>query len=86
MELFKMAMQNPLSFVIVSLCVVTLSLHLGLFEVKVAIAEISKQQEFDSYINDKVLDMSESLIRIDENVKYMKENQMRVMRDHSSET
>ena len=73
-ELFVLALENPLRCVVAVLCVVSLSLATGLFQIKQAVAVIHEQQEFDSYINEKVLNMSDALIRIDENVKFMKEN------------
>lgn len=77
LELFKMAIQKPLYAIIATLCVVTISQFLELFEVKVAIAEIRVEQVTDKAINEQVLRMNDTLIRVDENVNYIKNSQER---------
>lgn len=77
LELFKMAIQKPLYAIIVTLCIVTITQFLELFEVKVAIAEIRVEQVTDKAINEQVLRMNDTLIRVDENVNYIKNSQER---------
>ncbi len=71
-ELFKIALAKPLHAIVASLCMVVLTLCSGFFEVKQAVAVINEQQKLDAFINTKVLNMSDALIRIDENVKFLK--------------
>lgn len=77
LELFKMAIQKPLYAIIVTLCIVTITQFLELFEVKVAIAEIRIEQLTDKAVNEQVLRMNDTLIRVDENVNYIKNSQER---------
>lgn len=72
-DLVKQFMAKPLNGIITVLCVGVLSTHLQLFEVQKVVAVVQEQQKTDIAMNQQVLDMNESLIRIDENVKFMKE-------------
>lgn len=72
-DLVKYVVAKPLNGIVAALCVVVLTTHLGLFEVKQAMAIVQEQQKIDVAMNSQVLSMNESLIRIDENVKFMKD-------------
>jgi len=72
-DLVKLVLAKPLNGIVATLCVIAISTHLGLFEVKQAMAIVQEQQKTDAAMNRQVLDMNESLIRIDENVKFMKD-------------
>ena len=76
-EIFKLFMAKPSHAVIVVLCIVTLGNYLDLNVVQKVQAIHTVQQKADDEVRTKVLDMNETLIRIDENVKNMKELQTR---------
>lgn len=75
LDLFKMAIKKPLNAIIAALCTVVLVQSMGLFEVKVAIARIQVEQITDKAMNRQVIKMNDTLIRVDENVKSIKETQ-----------
>lgn len=75
LELFKMAIQKPLNAIVAALCLMLSIQYSELFEVKVAIAEIRVEQITDKAMNAQVLQMNELLIRVDENVGFIKNNQ-----------
>lgn len=68
-------MANPLHSVVATLCAVTLTLHLGLANIEVAMAVVEEQQVVNKSVNEKVFQMNNTLIRIDENLKIVKANQ-----------
>ena len=68
-------MANPLHSVVATLCAVTLTLHLGLANIEVAMAVVKEQQVVNKSVNEKVFQMNNTLIRIDENLKIVKANQ-----------
>lgn len=72
-ELLKLAISKPLHAVVVALCVVVLSTHLGLFQVKEAVAVLQTKNEEHERVNKLVFRMNETLIRIDTNVDSIKE-------------
>lgn len=72
-DLLKYFMAKPLNAIVAFLCAGVLSTHLGLFEIKQAMAVVEEQQKVSAVTNQQVLNMNESLIRIDENVKFMKD-------------
>jgi hypothetical protein len=74
-ELLKLFMAKPMAAVVSALCIVTLSIHLGLTEVKLANATLAQQNEQDQRVNEQVYQMNEVLIRIDENLKVVKQKQ-----------
>ena len=77
-ELFKMAIDKPLSAIVVAQCIITLTLHLGLFEVKTVIAGIQEQQEVDMRMNLRVLELSDGFARTDTNIEIIMSNQERM--------
>lgn len=72
-EIFKLFMDKPLNGIVAVLCVVTLAIHLGLADVRLAQATLVEQQRSNDKTTKLVLEMHETLIRIDENVKQLKE-------------
>lgn len=72
-KLFELALEEPTKAILLALCVGVTTMHIGLYTVKSAIAEIQRQQVTDAEVGRKVILMKESLIRIDENVKFIKE-------------
>jgi hypothetical protein len=75
LKLFELFMANPLHSVVATLCAVTLTLHLGLANIEVAMAVVEEQQVVNKSVNEKVFQMNNTLIRIDENLKIVKANQ-----------
>jgi len=75
----EMALEKPTKALLVALCVGVTTMHIGLYTVKAAIAEIQRQQVTDAEVGRKVILMKESLIRIDENVKFIKEGQKNIL-------
>lgn len=72
-DLFKLAISKPLHAVVVALSVVVISTHLGLFQVKEAVAVLQTQNVETQRVNELVFRMNETLIRIDTNVGTIKE-------------
>lgn len=72
-ELFKLFMEKPVNGVLAAICVAVLATHLGLSEVKTAQATIIEQQRNDRELAQLVHKMHITLIRVDENVKLLKE-------------
>lgn len=75
-ELFKMIMAKPLNGIVAALCVFALATHMGLLDVKLAQATFAEQQRVDLSVNALVLEMRDTLIRVDENVKTLKEEKV----------
>ena len=73
-ELFKMALKQPLNFIVVVLCVAVLSLHSGLFDVQKVQAKLVTKQETTLAIGTQVTAMTGTLSRVDTNVKNLDEN------------
>jgi len=78
-DLFVLLMKKPLEAVVAALCILIVGVQVGLFEVQEAQAILQEQQKYDSQINTKVIEMDGMLIRIDENVKIMKEQQLHIL-------
>lgn len=74
-DLFKLLMSKPLEAIVATLCIVIVTMQLGIFEVREAQAVLISQQSYNDIANAKVFAMSETLIRIDTNVLNMKEQQ-----------
>ena len=72
LELIKSIMAKPLQGIVAALCVVTISIHLGLTEVKLAQAKTEVEQERNEKINTLVFDMNNTLIRMDSNIEHMR--------------
>ena len=72
--LFQEFMAHPIRGIVAVLCAVSLATHLGLTEVRLAQATLIEQQLTDKAVNVLVIEMQETLIRIDENVKILKES------------
>ena len=73
LDTFRLVLQEPMQAVVATLCAVTVSLFLGFVGVREDIAVMSEQQKVDILMNEKVMAMSDTLIRIDENVKILKD-------------
>lgn len=69
-DLIKLALIKPLEAIVIALCVGYLFMHVELFEVKKAMALVEVQQVEQVEINKHVTQMSNTLIRVDENVKF----------------
>lgn len=76
-ELIKLFMAKPLNGIISILCVVVLTTYIGLGEVRLAQATLIEQQKVNGQMNLLVLEMNDTLIRIDENVKLLKQESNR---------
>lgn len=79
-ELYKLALKKPLEALVLVLCVGLFAFHIGLYEVRQAVAVIDTRLVAQDAINLKVGNVSESLIRIEENVRFNKEvlSQLRI--------
>jgi len=75
-DFIRLVFTRPLEGVVILLCVGYLFLHVEVFEVKKAQAVDVILHSQQIVINEKVLTMSETLIRIDENVKLIKEGRL----------
>lgn len=69
-EFIKLAFTRPLEGIVILLCVGYLAMHVEVFEVKKAQAIIESQRTEQVKINNQVVQMNNTLIRIDENVKF----------------
>ena len=78
-DLFVLLMKKPLEAVVAALCILVVGVQVGLFEVQEEQAVLQEQQKYDDQINTRVIEMDNMLIRIDENVKIMKEQQLRIL-------
>lgn len=78
-DLFVLLMKKPLEAIVAALCILIVGVQVGLFEVQEAQAVLQEQQKYDAQINTKVIEMDGMLIRIDENVKIMKEQQLHIL-------
>lgn len=74
-ELLKLAMAKPLNAVVVILCLAVTTLGAGAVTTRVALAVIVEKQKVNEAYQVKVIEMSETLIRIDQNVIDMKSKQ-----------
>ena len=74
-ELLKLAMAKPLNAVVVVLCLAVTGLGTGAVTTRVALAVIVEKQKVNEAYQVKVIEMSETLIRIDQNVIDMKSKQ-----------
>lgn len=75
-EIFKLALVKPLEGIVIALCVGYLFMHVELFEVKKAQAVAETHRTEQVQINAQVTEMNNTLIRIDENVKLIKEGRL----------
>jgi len=75
-EFIKLVFTRPLEGIVVLLCVGYMFMHVEVFEVKKAQAVDVVLHSQQVTINEKVITMSETLIRIDENVKLIKEGRL----------
>ncbi len=64
-------MAKPLQGVVASLCVFTMVLYVGLNEVRMAVAINNEKQRMDEKVAEKVYQNYETIIRVDENLKYL---------------
>lgn len=69
-----MAITKPLNAIIATLCIVVTVQFTETLEVQLAIAKIQTEQKSDAKTTVQVIEMKEVLIRLDENVKFIKEN------------
>ena len=75
LDYIKMAHEHPLRAIVAVLAVGYITLQLGFFDVREAMARIEVQQEADVVTGQRVMAMVTTLARIDENVKSLKANQ-----------
>ena len=75
-DIIKLAFTRPLEAIVILLCVGYLFMHVEVFEVRKAQAVNAVLHSQQVTINEKVTTMSETLIRIDENVKLIKEGRL----------
>ena len=73
LDTFKLVLHEPMQAVVATLCAVVISLFLGFVGVREDMAVMGEQQKVDIQMNEKVMAMSDTLIRIDENVKALKD-------------
>lgn len=73
-DLVKAIMDKPLQGIVAVLCVVVLTIHLGLTEVKLVQAQVIERQVEYKRIGNLVYTMNETLIRVDENLIRVKED------------
>jgi len=78
-DLFVLLMKKPLEAIVAALCILVVGVQVGLFEVQEAQAVLQEQQRHDEQTNTRVIEMDDMLIRIDENVKIMKEQQLHIL-------
>lgn len=74
-ELLKLAMEKPLHAIVTALCAAVISLHIGQVTIGTAIAAINEQQINSKHTDERVIQMVESIARIDENVNIIKRQQ-----------
>jgi len=84
-DLIKLIMVKPLQAVLATLCAVTISLYLGLSELQVAMAVVHEKQKVSETVNERVLELSDIVIRIDENLKFVKQNQIILLENLSKD-
>ena len=75
-EFIKLAFSRPLEAIVILLCVGYLAMHVEVFEVKKAQAVLETQRTEQLKINAQVVQMNDTLIRIDENVRLIKEGRL----------
>jgi len=75
-DFIKLVFTRPLEGTVILLCVGYLFMHVEVFEVRKAQAVDAVLHSQQVVINEKVITMSETLIRIDENVKLIKEGRL----------
>ena len=73
LETMKLLMANPLQAVVTVLAAGTISLGTSLYNVRTVVAVLNNEQIHNSAVAVKVDTMGEVLIRVDENVKIIKE-------------
>lgn len=73
LETMKLLMANPLQAVVTVLAAGTISLGTSLYSVRTDVAVLNNEQIHNSAVAVKVDTMGEVLIRVDENVKIIKE-------------
>lgn len=80
----KLVVTKPLQAVVTLLCVVTLSLHIAMTEMKVAMALVNERQEEFNVTNDKVFNkvlmMNDTVIRVETVLSDVKRNQENLLK------
>jgi hypothetical protein len=89
-ELLKLAVEKPISALVILLCVGTLSLHAVQIATNSAVARLQVSQEKDDEFHVKVDQMSDSLVRTETLVESIYTNQELVIKalvtgDHKNE-
>lgn len=74
-DLLKLFIEKPLNAIVAMIAILALFTYGMATSTKEAVAIQAEQQKFDSYINEQVLSMKDTLIRIDANVAVIKEQQ-----------
>lgn len=66
-ELLKLAIANPVNAVVVVLCLAVVTLGTGAATTQVALAVLKEKQRVNEVYQIKVIEMSETLIRVEGN-------------------
>ena len=79
-ELMKLVVTKPLQAVVTLLCAGSLTLHIAMTEMKMAMAIVQEKQEVATLTAEKVIQMSDMLIRVDTNLSIVKQNQTELLK------
>ena len=78
-ELMKLVLSKPLQAVVTILCLVMLTLHLDVLDIKVAMAVVKDKQEDVASTITKVEEMNLMISRIDTNLTIIMKNQDNIL-------
>ena len=78
-ELMKLVLSKPLQAVVTILCLVMLTLHLDVLDIKVAMAVVEDKQEDVASTITKVEEMNLMISRIDTNLTIIMKNQDNIL-------
>ena len=78
-ELMKLVLSKPLQAVVTILCLVMLTLHLDVLDIKVAMAVVEDKQEDVASTITKVEEMNLMIARIDTNLTIIMKNQDNIL-------
>ncbi len=78
-ELMKLVLSKPLQAVVTILCLVMLTLHLDVLDIKVAMAVVKDKQEDVASTITKVEEMNLMIARIDTNLTIIMKNQDNIL-------
>lgn len=74
-ELVKLLMTKPLQAVVTLLCAVTISLHVAMTQMQIAMAVVKEQQGVSLVTTEQQKVMRDTLVRVDVSLSIIKENQ-----------